>query len=87
MIISINLVFITLKITTLRAESFAVRKFREFREFWPFSRKFMPLDTVIGENRESLSRKIRVKIHIRESFSREIPLKYGRANHDIFFPS
>ena len=28
---------------TLRAETFAGRNFRFFREFWPFSRKFMPL--------------------------------------------
>ena len=47
---------------TLRAESFAGRNFREFREFWPFSRKFLPLDKVIGENRESFSREILLKI-------------------------
>ena len=27
--------------TTLKVETFANRNFREFREFWPFSRKFM----------------------------------------------
>ena len=27
--------------TTLREETFAGRNFREFREFWPFSRKLM----------------------------------------------
>ena len=47
----------------------------------------MPLDTVIGENRESFFREIQLKIQIRESFSREIPLKYGRPNHGIFLPS
>ena len=38
----------------------------------------MPLDTVIGENRESFSREIRLKIQIRESFFHEIPLKYDQ---------
>ena len=47
----------------------------------------MPLDTVIGENRESFTREIRLKIQIRESFFREIPLKYGRPNHGIFLTS
>ena len=47
----------------------------------------MTLDTVIGENRESISREILLKIPIRESFFREIPLKYGRPNHGIFLPS
>ena len=66
---------------------FKGRKFCEVREFGPFSRKFMPLDTVIGKNRGSFFRKIRLKIQIRESFFREIPLKYGQPNHDIFLPS
>ena len=74
MIISVNLVFITLKITTLRAESFAVRKFREFREFWPFSRKFMPLDMVIGENRESFSAKFESKSRFAKVFSAKFHL-------------
>ena len=47
----------------------------------------MPLDTVIGENRESFPREIRLKIQIREKKIRKIPLKYGRPNHDIFLPS
>ena len=29
-------------LSTLRAETFAGRNFRDFRDFWPFSRKFLP---------------------------------------------
>ena len=72
MIISINLVFTTLKITTFRAESFAVRNcFANFANLGLFAKVYA--FTVIGEDRES--------------FFREIPLKYGRPNHDIFLPS
>ena len=30
------------RVITLRAETFAGRNFRDFRDFWPFSRKFLP---------------------------------------------
>ena len=44
---------------TLGVQTFANRNFRDFREFWPFSRKLMSLKSLNRAIRESLcSRKI-----------------------------
>ena len=43
---------------TLGAETFAARKFRDFRVFWPFSQKFLP--------RHNLKSKFATKVFARE---------------------
>ena len=49
----------TCKVPTLRAETFAGRKFRVFSVFWSISRKFMPLEILNHQNARAFSPKIK----------------------------
>ena len=54
---------------TLRAESFANRKFRNFRDFGLFSRKFMPSKKVSGKFAKVIFAKTKLLTKIAKVFS------------------
>ena len=55
------------RLYTLSVQTFASRNFRDFREFWPFSRKFMLLKILNRPIRESLCSRKKITSKIRES--------------------
>ena len=65
-----HLINSNMKITrhTLRAETFAGRNFRVFREFRPFSRKFMPLKISNPRNAKVFSAKLWIILKTRKLF-------------------